>query len=109
MRRALILLAVLGCGTKVVDLAPQDAAGEAAVSCGIQVLSADARCLYCKGASVEQRGCLECQFIDATTKCQYCMWSDDPKLACKICPDVNGTIAYDECDRLRPEIPRPSP
>jgi hypothetical protein len=105
MRRALILLALAGCGTKVVDLAPLDAAAEKVPACAVQILSDGIRCLYCKGTAYEQVACLKCEAIDPT--CQVCAWSDDPKLVCKMCVDATGKQSPpDDCDRLRPELAR---
>jgi len=105
MRRALILLALAGCGTKVVDLAPADAAPpEAALACAAETLSDQVRCLYCKGQKLEQRACLKCESLDPAGVCQQCVWSDDPKNVCKLCTDPNGKMQPDDCDRLRPEL-----
>jgi hypothetical protein len=109
MRRALILLAVLGCGTKVVDLEPMDAEPEKVAACGIQVLSDELRCVYCKGTTVEQRACLKCESSYPGSGCRLCMWSDDPSLVCKQCTDANGKTLPDDCDHLRRELPQTSP
>jgi hypothetical protein len=111
MRRALILVALLGCGTKVVDLdEPPDAAAVkgATVSCFIQPSTSGDRCLYCKGTTLEERACLKCVPYDPVSKCLRCTWTDNVALECMQCPDANGKILPDDCDRLRAEIP-PSP
>lgn len=97
-------LLLAGCGTKVVDLAPADAAPEAPVACMIEVLSDQARCVYCKGAKLVQAACLKCTPIDPANTCFQCFWSDDPSQPCKLCTDPNGKVPPDECDRLRPEL-----
>jgi hypothetical protein len=106
MRRALILLALAGCGTKVVDLAPLDAGSEKVAACVVQILSDDVRCLYCKGTANEQVACLKCETLDpAAAQCRMCVWSDNPKLVCKLCVDATGKPSSpDDCDRLRPEL-----
>jgi hypothetical protein len=106
MRRALILLALVGCGTKVVDLAPLDAgADKQPIACAIQMINEADRCLYCKGATYEQVACLKCVEIDPASGCTECYWGDMPKDACKMCPDANGKPQWLGCDELRPEIP----
>jgi hypothetical protein len=133
VRLALIALLFAGCGTRVLELAPD--AGpppfpapfclkDPVASCdrcydqwgtptknGCTDAAAPAACYTkpdpattrCLYCGSEQRACLKCAGMPAGANCATCAWSDNGAL-CMICYDASGTVVKDGCDPVRLEL-----
>jgi hypothetical protein len=104
VRRALILLAIFGCGTRVLDLDRADGPVEKIYPPCVTKLSGESRRVLCgPPAYAEERAVLKCVVVPGST-CGMCYWSDGEGKVCKECVDANGTTDTTDCDRLRTDL-----
>jgi hypothetical protein len=62
-------------------------------------------CLYCAESNFKVAvGCVKCQAPLAGQPCRMCAWTDLGNSMCKQCYRQEGTLEFDGCIELRPEL-----